>query len=74
MLIISDGDEAAATAFGDRVKSYLSVLERGENVRWRVVHGAQFASVPELLGLVEEERPGLICTYRHLHSDSWQCS
>ena len=71
-LISSDGDEAAATAFGDRVKSYLSVLERGENVRWRVVHGAQFASVPELLGLVEEERPGLICTYRHLHSDSWQ--
>jgi hypothetical protein len=72
VLIISDGDEAAAAAFGDRVKSYLSVLDRGENVRWRVVHGAEFASIPQLLGLVEEERPGLICTYRHLHSDSWQ--
>lgn len=72
VLIISDGDEAAAAAFGDRVKSYLSVLDRGENVRWRVAHGAEFASIPQLLGLVEEERPGLICTYRHLHSDSWQ--
>jgi hypothetical protein len=72
VLIISDGDEAAAAAFGDRVKSYLSVLDRGENVRWRVVHGAEFASIPQLLGLVDEERPGLICTYRHLHSDSWQ--
>jgi nucleotide-binding universal stress UspA family protein len=48
------------------------VLERGENVRWRVLHGGAYGSVPELLELVEKERPGLICTYRHLLSDSWQ--
>jgi hypothetical protein len=36
------------------------------------VHGGDYGTVPELLKLVEEERPGLICTYRHLHSDSWR--
>lgn len=72
VLVVSDRDEAAASAFGDRTRSFLSVLERGENVRWRTIHGGEYATVPELLELVEQERPGLICTYRHLHSDSWR--
>ena len=72
VLVISDRDERAASEFGDLVRSRLAVLERGENIRWRVVHGGEYDSVPALLELVETERPGLICTYRHLHSDSWQ--
>ncbi len=72
VLVVSDRDERAASEFGDRVRSQFAVLERGENIRWRVVHGGEYDSVPALLDLVEAERPGLICTYRHLHSDSWQ--
>jgi len=72
VLVVSDRDEHEAVAFGDRVRSLLGVLKRGENIRWRVAHGGEFDSVPALLALVEAERPGLICTYRHLHSDSWQ--
>jgi len=72
VLVVSDTPEDEAGQFGDSMRSFLSVLERGENVRWRVVHGGEYGSVPELLELVEQERPGLICTYRHLHSDSWQ--
>lgn len=72
VLVVSDGGESETSAFGDQVRSFLSVLDRGENVRWRTVHGGEFGTVPELLGLIEQERPGLICTYRHLHSDSWQ--
>ena len=72
VLVVSDAEAGAASDFGDRVRSFLSVLDRGENVRWQTAHGGQFASVPELLELVERERPGLICTYRHLHSDSWR--
>ena len=72
VLVVSDRDEPAAVAFGDRVRSQFAVLERGENIRWRVAHGGEYDSVPALLELVETERPGLICTYRHLHSDSWQ--
>ena len=72
VLVVSDRDERAASEFGDRVRSRLAVLERGENIRWHVVHGGEYDSVPALLELVETERPDLICTYRHLHSDSWQ--
>ena len=72
VLVVSDRDERAAAEFGDGVRSQLAVLERGEHIRWRVVHGGEYDSVPALLELVEAERPGLICTYRHLHSDSWQ--
>jgi hypothetical protein len=72
VLVVSDRDEREAAAFGDRVRSLLGVLGRGENIRWRVTHGGEYDSVPALLELIEAERPGLICTYRHLHSDSWQ--
>lgn len=72
VLVVGDGDEARTKAFGERVRDYLAVLDRGENVRWETVHGGQYASVPDLLERVEAERPGLICTYRHLHSDSWR--
>jgi len=72
VLVVSDRPEAEATVFGDQVRAFLSVLDRGENVRWRTVHGGEYDSVPALLELVEQHRPGLICTYRHLHSDSWR--
>lgn len=72
VLVITDQDESESTDFSERVRSFLAVLERGENIRWSTVHGGDFSTVPELLGRVEAERPGLICTYRHLHSDSWQ--
>ena len=72
VLVVSDRDEREAAAFSDRARSLLGVLGRGENIRWRVTHGGEYDSVPALLELIEAERPGLICTYRHLHSDSWQ--
>jgi len=72
VLVVSDEPEAEAAGFGARAHQHFSVLGRGENVRWRTVHGGEYDTVPELLELVESERPGLICTYRHLHSDSWQ--
>jgi nucleotide-binding universal stress UspA family protein len=72
VLVVSDQSEPEAVAFSERVRSFLSVLDRGENIRWSAAHGGQFDDVPQLLDLVEEERPGLICTYRHLHSESWR--
>ena len=72
VLVVSDRDEANSRALGARMRSFLDVLDRGENVRWRTVHGGEYDTVPDLLELVERERPGLICSYRHLHSDSWR--
>ncbi len=41
VLVISDREEPDASAFGDEVRSFLSVLERGENVRWRTAQEFQ---------------------------------
>jgi nucleotide-binding universal stress UspA family protein len=72
VLVVTDMGEPETADFSERVRSCLSVLDRGENVQWRSVHGGQFETVPDLLALIEQNRPGLICTYRHLHSDSWR--
>jgi nucleotide-binding universal stress UspA family protein len=72
VLVVTDMGETETADFTERVRSCLSVLDRGENVRWSAVHGGQFKTVPDLLALIEENRPGMICTYRHLHSDSWR--
>ena len=71
VMVVSDKDEPEADLMGRQIANYLAVLG-GEGIRWRVVHGGEFDTVPTLLALVEEERPDLICTYRHLHSDSWK--
>jgi len=72
VLVVCDGDGAAAESFVARVRSFLNVLDEAENLRWQSVTGSGFTTVPELLEQIEAERPGLICTHRHLHSDSWR--
>ena len=71
-LVVCDGDGSQAEDFVARTRSFLDVLDRAENLRWRSVTESEFGAVPELLERVEAERPGLICTHRHLHSESWR--
>lgn len=72
ILVVTDLGEHEAAALGNELEDFLRVLRSDEEPRWRVLHGGEFATVPELLALVEAERPDLICTYRHLHSQSWK--
>ena len=72
ILVITDRSKKKADVFGKQVSDFLSVLRSDDSPRWRIVDGSEFDTVPELLALVEEERPDLICTYRHLHSESWR--
>ncbi len=72
VLVVSDRDASQADDFAAQTRAFLEVLDQTENIRWRVVHGNEFSNVPDLLVLVEGEHPGLICTYRHLHSESWR--
>jgi len=71
ILVVTDLGEYEADRLGGEVKSFLRVVADDETA-WRVVHGNEFGTMPELLALVEEARPDLIVTYRHLHSTSWQ--
>ena len=72
ILVITDRSKNEADVFGKQISDFLSVLRSDDSPRWRIVNGSEFDTVPELLALVEEERPDLICTYRHLHSESWR--
>ncbi len=72
VLVVCDGDGSAAEEFAARARSFLGVLDKRENLRWRTVTGSEFRTVPDLLDRVEAEHPGLICTHRHLHSESWR--
>jgi hypothetical protein len=65
VLVVSDGDEAAAAKFADICRTFLAVL--GDVVKWRVVDGSQFDSVGGLLQLLEQSDADLICTHRYLH-------
>ncbi len=72
-LIIADFEQAEAYAWSEQVKSFLSVLnDESESVVWSVIAGGEFNSIEELLAIVEEKSPDMICTYRHLHSNQWQ--
>ena len=72
VLVVCDGDGSDAEAFAARSRSFLAILDERENLRWLTVRGSDFGTVPELLERVEAERPGLMCTHRHLHSESWK--
>jgi hypothetical protein len=72
VLVVCDGEGSAAEEFAARLRSFLGILDQRENLRWVTVQGSEFRTVPDLLDRVETERPGLICTHRHLHSESWR--
>ncbi len=69
VLVITDLDREAATTFADGCRRFLDVLAAA---RWHTVSGESFRNVAELLNLVVEHDPDLICTYRHLHSNAWK--
>ncbi len=71
-LVVTDLEKDAASAFGERVRGFLTGLGLPPRLTWRDVHGGEFRSAEDLLELVEREAPDLICTYRTLHSDSWK--
>ena len=84
-LVVTDLSDEEAAPFLEGVRSFLSVLEegvleegvleenvRGEDLEWRHLGSADFASVGGLLDKVEDAAPDLIVTYRHLRSNAWQ--
>lgn len=72
ILVVTDRDAGGAKAFGDHVRQYAKVLDGGDAVTWRDVVGDEFATAGELIDLVDDVKPDLICTYRCLHSVSWK--
>ena len=71
VLLVTDLNEAEAAEIASRVRSFLSAID-DTGTRWDILSGDAFASVQALLESIEESKPDLIVTYRHLHSEAWQ--
>jgi hypothetical protein len=69
VLVVTDRDEAGAKAFAEEARAFLKVIPDAE---WKEIPGSAFTSVGDLLDLVGNEKPDLVCTYRNLHSTSWK--
>ena len=68
VLIVHDLAEALQDDFLYLAKGFLSVLETRDKPEWEVFGGDAPFSVREVLNAVEQARPDLVVTYRHLHS------
>lgn len=71
MLLVTDLDEAATADIAARVRAFLAAVDEA-GTRWETLSGADISSVRELLESIEERKPDLIVTYRHLHSKAWR--
>ena len=72
ILVVTDRVGPDVKAFGNKVRSFLEVFGDRRNLTWRDVSGDEFQTVENLLHLVLNEAPDLICTYRNLHSTAWR--
>ena len=68
VLLVHDSAEALQDDFLYLAKGFLSVLEARDKPEWELFGGDAPFSVREVLNAVEQARPDLVVTYRHLHS------
>ena len=71
VLLVTDLNEADAAGIASRVRSFLTAIDEAGTC-WDTLCGDDFASVQALLENIEELKPDLIITYRHLHSEAWK--
>ena len=71
VLLVTDLNEADTADITSRVRSFLTAIDEA-GTRWGTLSGDDFGSVQALLESIEERKPDLIVTYRHLHSEAWQ--
>jgi hypothetical protein len=71
ILVITDLERDAASTFTEQVQRFLGPALRDDEPAWQTLLGADYANIGELLALVRQAAPDLICTYRHLHSSDW---
>ena len=71
VLLVTDLNEADTADIASRVRSFLTAIDDA-GTRWDTLSEDAFGSVQALLESIEECKPDLIVTYRHLHSEAWQ--
>lgn len=70
VLLVTDLDDADTAAITTQIRSFLAEIDETDTW-WGALSGAAYATVQALLENIEEHKPDLIVTYRHLHSEAW---
>ena len=71
-LAVTDLDGDGAESFRSLVRKYLGASGEEGLPPLQVVRGDEFGSIEDCLKIIDRDKPGLICTYRGLHSDCWR--
>ena len=72
ILVITDLEINQAKLYQQTIRTFLSIADTNGEADWLTIPGEKFRTVHDLIQLVEKERPDIICTYRHLHSNAWR--
>ena len=67
-LVVTDLQSEAANKYMENARAFFSSIDGS----WDTLSAENFKTVRELLDQVENKKPDLIITYRHLHSEAWQ--
>ena len=70
-LVATDLEAAEAALLTEAARRFLAAID-GDETAWSPLAGDAFDSVQALLERVEEHRPDLVVTYRHLQSNAWR--
>lgn len=69
VLVVTDLDEEHTRHFTSDVRALLLALsDDRDDIDWQTHHADADESVGDLLEVIEQQRPDLICCYRNLHS------
>jgi len=71
VLLVTDLDAEHISKFTEQVRTYLFAVDN-DVIQWTTITGDDFGSVKQLLEQIENRKPDLIVTYRHLKSKAWQ--
>lgn len=72
VLLVTDLDKVDAETYQSRVRTFLETATQSAQADYFLVTGADFKTTSELLDVVAQYQPDLICSYRNLHSKAWQ--
>lgn len=71
VLVVTDLAAADSSGIREQVQPFLSTIDESLT-EWTSIGRDDFRSVQDLLERIEDHKPDLIVTYRHLHSEAWK--
>jgi hypothetical protein len=72
VLLVTDLDAEAAGTFQKSIQNFLKHPATEVEREFFIITGDEYHSTNDLLELLTQYSPDLICTYRNLHSNAWR--